>query len=42
MWFMKKKCVNKCLLSPCRTYCTGCKRTIEEIKEAGKRKGEGK
>jgi hypothetical protein len=29
-----KKCIKKCSLGP-DNVCTGCKRTIDEIKEAG-------
>ena len=35
------KCVKQCKKSPCGTYCLGCRRTIEEIIEAGRSRKEG-
>lgn len=31
----KTLCIKKCELAPNRLYCSGCGRTLEEIKKAG-------
>ena len=37
---MKSSCIKACKLDPTKTYCIGCNRTLEQIKEAGNdRKG---
>lgn len=35
---IKTPCIKQCKLSPCKTFCIACKRTIQEIVEAGKSK----
>ena len=35
-----KKCINKCCFSIDGKSCTACKRSIKEIKDAGRRAGD--
>jgi len=35
---MKSPCVKICKLDPFGKYCMGCGRTIDQIKEAGRKK----
>jgi len=38
--YLPRKCQKRCKLDDSGTYCTGCYRAIEQIKEAGRKKNE--